>query len=59
MMSREAEILACWRKHDRRRVGRRGPEDRNAVDDAAEEMGLLYSEVQAVVKRWMEGSLVA
>lgn len=57
MRHTDAAILACWRKHDAKRVGKRGPEDRNAVDDAAEELGLLYSEVQAVVRRWMEGSL--
>lgn len=48
-MKSDAEILACWRKHDAKRIGKRGPEDRNAIDDAAEELGLRYSEVREVV----------
>lgn len=48
MKRTDAEILACIRRHDAKRVGRRGPEDRNFLDDAAEELGLRYSEVRDV-----------
>lgn len=45
------QIFACWQRHDAKRAGRRGPEadQRNAVDDAAEELSVPYSRVRDVV----------
>lgn len=45
----DREIYICWRKHDDKRVGKRGTEDRSAFDEAAEELGIPSSRVRDVV----------
>lgn len=45
----DAEIYACWQKHDRKRQAQRRVSEGSAVEDAAAELDLPYSRVRDVV----------
>lgn len=45
----DAEIYACFQKHDAARIGRRGSDERTAIEAAAAELGVPYQRVRDVV----------
>ena len=45
----DAEIYACWQKHDRKRQAQRRVSEGSAVEDAAAELDMPCSRVRDVV----------